>query len=77
MISVSTLLEQDGVNVAFEVVHRDERLVESKRQRLGVADADKQRAGESGPLGDGNRVHRLIALSSVGQRLADDRYDCA
>ena len=77
VISLLTFLEQDGMNVTFEMVHRDQRLVESEGQRLGIADADQQRAGQSGPLGDGQRVDGLVSLSGIGQRLADDRHDRA
>ena len=65
------------MNVAFKMVHRDQWLVESKSQRLGIADADQQCAGESRPLGHGNGVDGLISLSSIGQRLADHRHDRA
>ena len=35
--------QQHGVNVAFQMIHGDQRLVQRKGQRLGIADADQQR----------------------------------
>ena len=75
VIALPPLLQQHRMNVAFEMIHRDQRLVERKGQRLGIADADQQRSGKSRPLGDGHRVDRLVSLSRIGQRLADDRHD--
>src|SRR5580658_6321155 len=77
VISLATLFEQHSMNVAFEMVHRDERLVESERQRLGIADANQQRTSEPGPLSDGYRVHGLVSLSGVSQRLPHHRHNCA
>ena len=51
------MLQQYGVDVAFEVVDGDERLAESPGQGFGVADADEQGTGEAGAFGDGDRVH--------------------
>src|ERR1700722_15886911 len=39
-----SLLEQHGVDVAFEMVDRDQRLAERKRKGFGEADANQQRA---------------------------------
>ncbi len=50
------VFQQDGVDVAFEVVDGDERLAEGPGQGLGVADADEQGAGEAGAFGDGDGV---------------------
>jgi len=72
VISLATLFQQDSMNVAFEVVDRDERLVESKRERLGIADADEERAGKPGPLRDGYRIDGLKGLPGIGQRFADN-----
>ena len=33
-------LEQHGMNMTFEMIHGDQRLVQSEGQRLGIADAD-------------------------------------
>ncbi len=65
VISLPTLLEQHRMNVAFEMIHRDQRLVESKSQRLGIADADKKRSSKPRTLGHGHRVHRLVSMSRI------------
>lgn len=77
VISLSSLLKQHSVNVAFEMVHGDEGFLQTEGKSLGVADADKQCARQPGTLGYGHRIDGLISLSSIGQRLADDRDDCA
>ena len=41
------LIQQDGVDVAFEVVDGDERQTLREGQSLGVGDAHQQRSGES------------------------------
>ncbi len=50
------VLHQHGVDVAFEVVDGDERLAQRPCEGLGVADADEQRAGETGAFGDGDGI---------------------
>ena len=77
MIPFAAFLQQHSMNMPFEMVDSDERLVESKRDRLGIADPNKECTGETRSLSDGYRIHRVIRLSSVGQRLADDRHDRA
>jgi hypothetical protein len=49
------------VDVAFEVVDGDERLVERRRRGLGEGDADEQGAGEAGAFGDGDGVEVGVA----------------
>ena len=55
-VAVLPLFQQHGVNVSFEMIDGDERLVERISERLGVAQADQQRAGQSGALGDGDGI---------------------
>jgi len=71
------LFEQDGVDVAFEVVHGDERLVEGVGERFGVADADEQGSSEAGTGGDGDGVEVGEGGVSLTQGGADDRNDVA
>ena len=47
-------LHDYSVNVAFEVVHPDQRLLEAEGERLRVRNADEQRSGEAGAFGDGD-----------------------
>ena len=72
-MAVLSRLQQYGVDVAFEVVDGDQRLFQGKRQRLGIAQADQQRAGESGPLGHRKRVDACHAEPRLLDRLAHDR----
>src|ERR1700722_1970401 len=48
--------EDYGVNVAFEMIYRDERFAEREGENFAVGHADQQSAGEAGALGDGNGV---------------------
>ncbi len=66
-----------GMDVAFEVIDADERLVQRVGQRLGVAQADQQRSRKSGALGDGQSVDRFVGLAGILQRLANDGNDGA
>jgi len=50
-------LEKHRVDVAFEMIYRDERLAERERENLAVRHANEQRADQSGPLSHCNRVH--------------------
>ena len=50
------LVEQDSVDVAFDVVYGDERDVLCVSQGLGIGDADEQSAGESGAACDCDRI---------------------
>ena len=58
------VLEKQRLDVAREVVHRHERAIERKRQRLGERHADEQRTDESGPLRHGDRVE--VFSSRIG-----------
>ena len=46
VIALLPLFQQNRMNVAFKMVHRNQRLVERKGQRLGIADAHQQRSSE-------------------------------
>ena len=41
VIALLTLLEQHGVNMSLEMIDRNQRLVESEPQRLGITDSDQ------------------------------------
>ena len=55
-VSLLALFEQDGMNVTFEMINRNQRLFQRERQRFGVADADQERSGKARALGDGDCV---------------------
>src|ERR1700690_671798 len=77
LVSLLPFFQQDGVNVAFQVIHRDERLVEREGQSLGVADPDQQSSGEARPLSNRKSIDRVKGLTSVGQGFANPRHDSA
>ena len=58
MISLAPFLQQHRMNVAFEMIHCDQRFIESKCQSLGITDSDQQSARKPGSLGDGDGVDR-------------------
>ncbi len=71
------VLKEQRFDVPGEVVHRHERSIERKRERLGEGDADEQRTDETGALRDGNRVELFqIGLSGLQCR-ADHAADIA
>ena len=71
------LLQQDSVDVAFEVVDGDERQVFCEGQRLGVGDADEQGAGQAGTGGDCDGVDVGKGDAGFGKGSANDRNDGA
>ena len=60
-------------NVSPNVVHRNERLVHRKRQRLAEVRADEQRTDQSGRAGRGNRVHVVLVHFRVLERCSVTR----
>ena len=77
VVSLLPLFEQHGVDVAFEMIDRDQRLVEREGQSLGIADADQQCSREAGALRDRDGVDGIVGVPGFGQRLADHRHDGA
>ena len=61
------------MDVAFDVVDGDQRLFQGKRQRLGIAQAHQQRAGESGSPGRSDGVDACQGEPRLLDRLAHDR----
>ena len=72
VIALLPLFQQNRMDVAFEMVDRNQRLVERERQSLGIADADQQRSGEAGTLRDRDRIDRVVSLIGLSQRLPHD-----
>ena len=50
------MLEEDGVDMSFEVVDGNQRLVERVGEGLSIADTHQQGARESWAIGNGYRV---------------------
>ncbi len=71
------LVEQDGVDVAFEMIHSDERNLFGEGVCLGVGVADEERAGETGPGSDGDGVEIGKSDAGLFESRADDRNDGA
>jgi hypothetical protein len=69
--------EDYGMNVAFEVIYCDERLVERKGENFAVGQADEQRACEAGALGDGDGVEVGESDFCLVERFANDGHDFA
>ena len=49
------------MDVAFEMIHRNQRAIRGEGNGLGEGDADQQRAREARALRDGDRIELLIA----------------
>src|SRR6185437_1321150 len=64
-----------GVNVALEMIHRDQRNALRKGQRLGVGDADQQGASEAWPGSDGDGIKMVECNGGARERLADNGND--
>ena len=78
--SVLPLFQQARVNVAFEMVDGDQRLLQRKSQRLCITDADQQRARQPWPLRNRERVDRFVGSTRFGQSLAynwNNRRKCS
>ena len=65
------------MDVTFEVVDGDERLVETEAEGLGVGDANQKCTGEARAFGDGYGVEIGERYVGTRQCLADDRDDIA
>lgn len=72
-----TLVEKDGMNVAFKVVDGDERKILRVGQRFGIGDADEQRSGKARAGGDGDGVEVVEGDLRLFDRRAHDRDDGA
>ena len=72
MITLLPLFEQNRMDVAFEMVDRNQRLIEREGQSLGIADSHQQGTGEAGTLGDGDRIDRSVRLFGLGQCLLNN-----
>ena len=77
VVSFLPLFEQHGMDVAFEMVDGDQRLVEGEGQSLGIADAHQQGSRKAGALRDCDSVDGVVSMLGLGQRLAHDRHDGA
>lgn len=69
--------EKNGVDVTFEVIHGDERLVERKRKDFSVCQADEKRADKAGALGDADGVDFRQRKTGLSNCFANHRNNLA
>src|SRR6266446_6820920 len=69
------LFEQNGMDMAFQVIHGNQRLIERKGQCFGVADSNQQGAGQAWSLSHSQRVDGLVTPPGIGQRFADHGHN--
>src|SRR5436190_3555541 len=69
------IFERDGIDMSLDVVDADERDVERPCKRLGITNAYKQRADQSGPLSNGERLDVLQLDGRFCERLLDNGLD--
>ena len=71
MISLLPLFEQDGVDVAFQMVDRDQRLIQGKGESFCVTDPHQQGSCESGTLSYRDGIDRIVGMAGFGEGLAN------
>src|SRR5271156_1884925 len=76
-IASGTGFEKDGVNVASEMVDRDERFSQREGESFSVGHADEQRTDQTRALGDGDGVEILQGDAGLFDGFANDRNDLA
>ena len=67
--------QKNRVDVAFEMVHADERYAQCLRQNFAIRDAYQQRSHQPGTACDSNRLQSLQCDSSLFQRFAHHRHN--
>jgi hypothetical protein len=72
-----TLFQQHRMNMTLKMIHRNQGLVQREGEGFSVTDADQERSGEARTLSDRQRVDGLVRVTSVSERFADDRNNCA
>src|SRR5258708_37773595 len=77
-VSASALfpLEENGMDVAFQMIDGDERFFQSESKRFGKTDSYQQGSGEAWALRDGDGVDRFVGGVGFGDRLSYDRHNC-
>ena len=68
-------LQKHGVNVAFEMIHADQRFAERLRQHFAVGHADQQRADQARAVRHRHRVHVAQRNVRLLDRFAHHRND--
>src|ERR1700677_4066283 len=68
-------LEKNGVDVAGEMVHGNERLAQREGESFAVGEAHEQRADQARALRDGDGVEIVQGDVGLVDGFADDRHD--
>ena len=63
------------MDVPFQMVDRDQRLLQRECQRLCKTDPYEQRAGQARSLRHGERINALVSLVGIFEGLADHRHN--
>ena|SRR5438067_5838372 len=71
------MLDENGMDVAFDVIDSDEREMPGETERLGVGDANEKRADEARTSGDRDRAQSVKLDVGVLKRLPYNRNDSA
>lgn len=65
------------MNVAFEMIHSDERKLIGEGEGLGIGDADEEGSGKAGTGGDGDSIEIGERDAGLLESRAHDRDDGA
>src|SRR5262245_9885705 len=76
-LAILVSFEKNRVNMSFEVVHRDEGLVERVCERLAVGDANEKRPDEARALRNADRIDVGKIEASLQKSFADNRDNLA
>src|SRR5215470_1825645 len=71
-LAILVSFEKNRVNMSFEVVHRDEGLVERVRERLAVGDADEKRPDKARALRNADSIKVGKIEASLQKSFADN-----
>ncbi len=72
-----TFIQQHCVNVPFKMIDGDQRQSIGKSQSLGISNANQQRPGQPGTVGNGDSIQIGQRDSGLGQRGPHHRNDSA
>jgi hypothetical protein len=75
--AIQVSLKKCGMNVAFQMIDRQQGLSKRFGERFPVSDSDEERAHESGSLGNADGVHFIEAQPGVGQGFTHHGNDLA
>jgi hypothetical protein len=65
------------MDVPFQMVNRDQRLLQRKGESFCVTDPHQQSSGQTGTLSYGDGTYRIVGVAGFGERLSNHWHDCA